>query len=312
MPKILDVTELPYFIGIPVFHSYFQNNKFYFTFRTVGTRIYLSEGIIEHGTFLGENYEQRSIDFYLPMLDWYCHCIQITSLYNVIRKIISDLANMSVVFIRYQETLTSEYDIRQIFLLEADLEFFFFNIRSLFDLTQYFYQQLWKNSFDSKGNPPAKTLPDSFARMVLSGNNLLSVDEIVEKYSIPKGIAQIYSDYGNFFRNCRDVRDQVVHYGKKIESVHIKDGMAFVDVTRHPFNKFSCWESEKIDDNNLGELQIFLKYLLNQVMDYLEALAIALNTSYSQQAIIHPEWKMYVCHPLFPVIKEILEEANES
>jgi len=304
MPRKIDVKNLPYYVGTPIFHSYFQDNQYYFTVKTTGTEINLLEGVIKHGTFLGKDYNQRSTDLYLPLLDWYSHCIKIPGLYTTLRKIESDLANICVVFYRYQDVLSSKHSLRQCFFLKSDLEFLFYNIRSLFDLTQFFYQCLWKNSLNSQGKSPPTSLPNSFAKMVLFGSELRSVEEIIKKYLIPVIIAQVYVDYGGLFRDCRDIRDQVVHYGKNIESVFIKDKKAFVDVTKHPFDKINCWGKESIDKNNLGELLVLLQFLLRTVIQYMEDLAIALNRTYSPIALIHSDWKMYVCHPLFLILKD--------
>jgi hypothetical protein len=164
--------------------------------------------------------------------------------------------------------------------METDLEYFFGNVRSIYDLLQKSIRDLWKKAAEVH-------LPLSFADMIKQNPQTLKT-----KYNLPEPLVNYYSNSAIFFNRCRDVRDSVFHAmhrsGAKGNDFMVifctNEGFALSkkDPILQDILKLDIWSEEKIKENGLISILALLAYITKKVLKNFDMLSDALTQSITQ------------------------------
>ncbi len=100
-------------------------------------------------------------------------------------------------------------------LIQSELEYLMFLLRSLYDLLQGMIRALSAKLvyLDGTTRLVLKALPASFREVAMSKDGPRSVDEIEDRWNMPRPLAAWYSEEAAFFRLLRTLRDGIAHRG---------------------------------------------------------------------------------------------------
>lgn len=244
----------------------------------------LNDIYLDFNNILIQNYSYNSINYY--------H-----------KGVVRDLLNCSTFFEKYfifHELYLRSKDIHVSSLINTELEYFFGNIRSMFDLLQKIIKDLWKRE-------TRKDLPSSFADIVK-----LSDKDLKLKYDLSDSLIKYYRATESFFMACKQIRDDIHHSGKSIDYIFCdNDGFA-ISNSDPTFSQFkNIWPTEKVKANSLVSLLALVSFITIQTITYLENLSLALIESFPQEQPISNTYKVILKGPYinhFNKLDKYLEE----
>lgn len=222
--------------------------------------------------YYAEEIIDESKDIYLKLIDVIVRHYSFDSMINTLISIIRDIENCSAVVEKYFVFLglyRNTKDVLTSNLIMTDLEYFFGNIRSIYDLLQSLVRDLWKRTSN-------KNLPSSFHKMVKR-----EPENLKHKYDLQESLIKYYTDTKDFFLKCRKIRDSIHHRGLGIQFVFcIEDGFAFKKndplIPSPLTSEFDIWPEEKIKKNGLVSVLPLISYINKRLLEDTDAFIQAL------------------------------------
>jgi len=268
-----------------------QGNKLTWIYAEPVESCYYAEAVID-----------KSKDIYLRLIDVIARQYSFDSVINTLLGIIRDIENCSVVVEKYfvfLDLFRNTEDVSTSNLITTDLEYFFGNVRSIYDLLQTLIQDLMRRTSKKK-------LPNRFSRMIRQNS-----ENLRRKYDLPEALIKYYIDTKDFFVKCRDIRDSIYHRGLDIQIVFCtEDGFA---LQKNPLipnpltSKFDIWPEEKIKKNGLVSVLALISYINKRILDDLGTFSQVLTQS------IQPLPPISETHKLFfrgPYIHHLLKSEE--
>lgn len=230
---------------------------------------------ISDGFYFSLN-KKDSNDTYIKYIDF---IYQKTSYFSskISNKILSDIMNLliSLAKIDFFDKIDNGHNLNSSDFLLTEIEYILIVCRSLFDLLQEFINfSLSRFEYTYDGGKTFKTinnLPQSFFN--LSNHNS---EYLLKKYKLPPFMPVFYDKYRVFFKYLRDMRDDIIHYGKAElnEKIYKLDDKGFVFSTRENINftKFAKYFN-LLDENKLNTTSPILPVLAYIIFISIEALS---------------------------------------
>lgn len=268
-----------------------ERNKLTWLFAEPVDSCYYAEEIIDN-----------SKDIYLKIIDVVGRHYSYESAINTLSRIIRDLENCSVVVEKYFlffNIYRKSKDLLISNLIATDLEYFFGNVRSMYDLLQRLLQDLWKRNKD-------RNLPRNFSKMMINSKDL------ERKYDLPEPLVKYYVDTKDFFVKCREIRNSIYHRGFDIQIVFCtEEGFAMQKdnpLFPNPLTSvFDIWPKAKIKENGLVSILALISHINRELLK---------NTDEFTQALVHsikPPLPISETHKLFlrgPYIHHLLKSKE--
>lgn len=207
-------------------------------------------------------------DVLLNFYNFFLKHISYPDIYPKIVSIRDDFHNLCTVIAKIDtyHNLKVNKSMRIHRFASTELEYLFIVCRSLFDLLQEIISGVWSKITLFDDQIHKKTLPKSFREMVMKNNEMLSQDEIQERYNIPEPMAKYYFEAAPFFLILRQYRDKVVHSGKAVDIVfELENGFA-VDKNSEPFSSFNVWKESDFFNDNLASLRPVIHHMITQTL----------------------------------------------
>jgi len=204
--------------------------------------------------------------------------------------------------------------------VSTELEYIFNVCRSMFDLLQLIIRKLWDRVrlLDEDENARKKQLKTSFAKMILTGDNLLSLDEIREKHFVPSLLAEFYYRQSGFFKWLRDYRDHILHHGKTFQFIFLTERGFAVSLRDQPFASLDIWNEKNTIPNKLGSVRSAVAYVITKTIMALEEFTQVLKKTIELPYDIAPNYHVFVRgrhNEALLTLKDYVEEQawqNES
>lgn len=259
-----------------------QGKKLTWIFAEPVEACYYAEGVIDD-----------SKDIYLKMIDVIARHYSFDSVINTLLSIIRDIENCSVIVEKYFVFLGQYRNTKDVLtynLITTDLEYFFGNVRSLYDLLQNVIKDLWKRASN-------KILPGSFNKMVQK-----SQKDLEHKYDLPEPLIKYYINTKDLFVKCCRIRDSIYHRGLGIQIVFCtEDGFALQKnnpLTPGPLtSEFDIWPEEKTKKNGLVSVLALISYINKRLLEDLDAFSQALVQSIQPLPPISKTHKLFLRGP---------------
>lgn len=240
----------------------------------------------------------KSNDMYIPLFDNLARHFSFRSIINNFWRIILDVRNCGSIlekyFIfleRYRETKNIEIS----FMMETDLEYFFGNIRSIYDLLQKTIRDLWKKEGGAH-------LCLSFADIIKQDPQTLKV-----KYGLPDPLVNYYVNSGLFFNNYKEIRDSIFHVmhrsgakGNDFQVIFCTDegfALSKKDPILQDILKLNIWPEEKTKENGLISILALLAYITMEILKNFDMLSDALTQSITRYPPISEKQKLFYRGP---------------
>lgn len=205
----------------------------------------LNDIYLDFNNVLIQNYSYPSINYYL-------------------NGIIKDILNCSAFFEKYfvfHDLYINSNDLSIRSLISTEIEYFFGNIRSIYDLLQKIIKNLWKIETN-------KNLPSSFADIVKQSD-----EDLKTKYGLNDPLINYYKNIKDLFTTCKKIRDNIHHDGHTIDLIFCdEDGFA-IQNSDPMFSQFGyVWPIEKVKKNGLVSLLPLASFITKQTIENLNNL----------------------------------------
>ena len=265
------------------FKMYIQDNdKLSFVYAEPVEACYWSEKIIDDKS-----------DIYIGLLDIISRQYSYNVMSNILMGLKNDIINMSVYIEKYfllNKNYLENKEIMISSILKTDLECFFGNTRSIFDLINNIIVVLYKKRYK-------KNMPDSFRKLVEKDQVQLR-----SKYGLQDPMINLLNKWKSFFIDIRVIRDAIYHGGLSIESVFcFKDGFAFsLNDNALPikiFKSLNEWDTNKMKKNQMVSFLALISYINTQMLLFLGDFSKALLQSVPPHNSITKNMKLFLRGP---------------
>jgi hypothetical protein len=139
-------------------------------------------------------------------------------------------------------------------LIQSELEYLLLLLRSVYDTLQAIVQAVAKKL----------VLPRSFRDVVMKGGHLLTVDEIQDRWRMPRPLADWYVQEATFFRLLRNLRDGIAHEGVRPPTVFETDWGFAIATDERPWAQVVDWVSKERWNGRLASLRsLFVEFVFH-------------------------------------------------
>jgi len=294
-----ELRKVPYVENIPlngrsVFLQPFldKSDGIFKTFTPQGKKLVMIFAEPVQACYYAEERIDESSDIYIKLIDIVARHYSFEPVMNTLLSVIRDIENCSAVIEKYfvfLKTYKTENDPLIGNLVTTDLEYFFGNIRSVYDLLQNLVRDLWKRT----SNPE---LPDSYYDLVKQDPEILKT-----KYNLPEPLIEYYKKTKDFFFKCRRIRDNILHRGLDIQLVFsTDDGFALQKNPMFPNPitlEFDIWPNEKVKKNWLVSVLALISHIIKTVIEDTDTLSEALTQSITPPTPISATRKLFLRGP---------------
>ena len=150
--------------------------------------------------------------------------------------------------------------------VSTEIEYIFGVCRSIFDLLQKTIARLWNRVTPTDKALQKKNLPESFRAMVMRDRTRMSVDEIIDRWSIPRQLAEYYFKQGPFFELLRSYRDKIAHHGQDLRFLFVTERGFAISADTEPFATLNVWNDEHMLPNRLASLRPVLAHIITETL----------------------------------------------
>jgi hypothetical protein len=196
--------------------------------------------------------------------------------------------------------------------VSTEIEYLLILARTVFDLVQEAISRIWKNRIQlldprAEERRRAKALPETFSRIVLRNKtDLRTAGEIESDFGLPPNLAVAYASHGDFFAQLRDMRDRIVHGGKRVGHVFDTPRGFCVEPTEMPFRLYSGWTEAHRYNENLVSLLPWLSWVVLRTIAACNLLVGELGRVIVLPPEIAPGYRVFVRGPSNAALLEML------
>jgi len=176
----------------------------------------------------------------------------------------------------------------------TEIEYIFGVCRSLFDLLQKVIATLWQRIVLLDKSIKKRQLPESFGRMVLHDEKLMTAEAIRAQFRVPTELAAFYYRHGPFFQVLRQYRDNVVHSGEDFNSIFVTEKGFAVFAGVEPFASFGVWTEEHMLTNRLASLRPIVAHVITKTLSACEDFAQTIQKIIQFPPEIAPGFKLFI------------------
>jgi hypothetical protein len=231
---------------------------------------------------------QNQNDIYLDFNNVLIKNFSLPEINYYLNGVINDILNFSSFFEKYfilhDRYLTSKNFTSSLIITE--IECFFGNIRSIYDLLQIIIKNLWYDE-------TKKNLPSSFADTVKQSN-----DDLRNKFDLNEPLINCYNTTRNFFSACRKIRNDIHHKGRTPKFIFCFDDGFAIQNSDPMFSKFShVWPVRKVKENGLASLLALTSFVTKQTIEDLNHFSSVLVKSITVRPPISNNYKVFLRGP---------------
>ena len=247
--------------------------------------------------YYGKSKFNETDDIYLDFINVLMQNYSYDAIIHTIKGILEDIFNCSAFFEKYF-ILHAHYiktkDLSTSSLIATEIECFFGNIRSLYDLMQIVIRSLWEIETKNQLKP-------SFASMAEK-----SKKDLKNKYNLTDSLIDYYNDTAKLFLIFREIRDKIYHNGLSVNLIFCDDDGFAIDKNDRTFSKLShVWPKEKEKDNGLVSLLPLFSYITKNIIINLDDLSSVLVESITLNPPISTTHKIFIRGPYFNHINSL-------
>ncbi len=245
-------------------------------------------------------------DARLPFLDFFDQRCNLPQTGSFSRAAYSDIQNLAASLAKLEIIFLARNSFDGVARMAAtELEYIFLICRSLFDLFQEIMAALWRQVILSDQSLKKKDLPSSYRKMVMNSNQRMTVDEIIEKYTLPARIAAAYHATSDFFEWLRAFRDSIAHSGRDFDLVYDTNRGFAISTLASPFSRMDIWDDRNTLPNNLGSLKSAACHVIHSTLSTIDAIVAELQSEIAFPPPIVPGYSVYFCGPSTKHITEV-------
>lgn len=254
--------------------------------------------------YYGKSKFNETNDIYLNFMNVLMLNYSYDSIINISKGILEDIFNCSAFFEKYfilHAYYLKSKDSSTSSLIATEIECFFGNIRSLYDLIQIVIKNLWE--IETKN-----LLKPSFASMAEK-----SKTELKTKYNLSDSLIDYYNNTSKLFLIFREIRDKIYHNGLSVNLIFCDDDGFAINKNDPTFSKLNyIWPKEKEKNNGLVSLLPLFSYITKNIISNLDYLSLVLGESITSKAPISTTHKIFIRGPYFNHLNSLDEYLEKQ
>jgi len=196
--------------------------------------------------------------------------------------------------------------------ISTELEYIFKVCRSLFDLLQEIIYRIWKRLKYHDKSKKTKLLKQSFAKMILHNDNILTPEEIENKFFIPTALANFYYFQAKFFKWLREYRNKIDHAGEGFKLIFFTERGFAVNIDEEPFSELDFWNDKNTLPNKLGSVRSVIAYVILNTINSLEEFTKIISSIVDMPYDISPDYSVFIRSPHISALIESNKYINEQ
>lgn len=217
-------------------------------------------------------------DMEIPLANLVAQHLTFKGVPKVLFSLVDDF-NMLCACLKKISMLSGVSDNYSTFLVQSEIEYLFSLVRAKFDIMQMLIKKIASLLTPQDGGRPISALPDSFAAIALSGDQVRSEDEIITKWNLPHPLAQFYHASAAVFRQVRSVRVAIEHCGKNVPAVFVTNqGLGIQTSGLALWGEMEVWSMHEIQANGIGSVRSLASFLALYCIDSCSSLERALRS----------------------------------
>jgi len=175
--------------------------------------------------------------------------------------------------------------------------------RSVYDIVHKISREACSTvvHLDDHSKPVIQTLHKRISRLILDGDKMRSADELINKYNLPRPLADFYSDQAPTFSFIRQARDRVVHRGSNVGKpgyiFNLDEGLG-ISLERGPWTRLDIWDDTSVSKGRFGSLRKLFAHLIREALGATTAFASAFASCVALPGAISPGNHLYLRSPL--------------
>ncbi len=274
--------------------TFFDEDKWHFWIPTPDGLHFLLGQPVE-GDYFAKSREAES-DVYLEFLNFMAQRACWLDALKPISGIQCDIHNLGASLAKielfYEESSKRKTEVTR--FVSTEIEYIFGVCRSLFDLLQETIGSIWGRIRLVDTTIMKKNLPSSFRKMVMSDRDRMSSEQIEEKWSIPRALADYYYRQGEFFEILRSYRDRISHHGHDLKFLFVTEKGFAVSADAEPFSRFDVWNEEHMQTNRLASLRPVLAHIITETLRACEEFTWVIQSIVEFPPEIAPGYKLFL------------------
>lgn len=266
--------------------------------------VFLKPTAFVKGSYFAKEIVDLNADVHIPLYELIIQRYSFKVVLDIVQTIVNDILNFSAILekhdlvFRDSRRQSGQFHDHSL-LIGTELEFQFYNVRSLYDRLQAVIKAIWDDTTLHDRSLKKRELPLSFRDVILCGKDdrVRSVDEIITRYGLPSPLADFYHSQGEFFKSCRAIRNKISHSGYSVSDqgpIFLLDQGFAVDATQYPFSKFECWSAGSLRNDKLGSVRALMAHIASRAIDATSVYATTLISCIQLPDPIAPDWHVYV------------------
>lgn len=198
--------------------------------------------------------------------------------------------------------------------VNSEIEHMLVVSRSVFDLLQEALAHFWNRRVRlidpvMERNRKQRPMQLTFSKMVLDKENLRTAEQIVDRYSVPASMAEMYAKHAPFFKSIRGARDQIVHFGATPDSVYATDRGFCVD-PKAPYFRDFAWNEEHYYNGNIVTLVPWVARLVGETLEACSDIVFSLCGQIQFPPPMAPEHHLFLRDPAGPALLRLVEATR--
>ena len=274
--------------------TFYDDGKWHFWVPTPSGLQFLIGHPVESDYFAKDREGEH--DVYLEFLNFMAQRACWMDALKSIKGITCDIQNLGASLAKIElfhaESLTRKTEVTR--FVSTEIEYIFGVCRSIFDLLQVTIASIWGRVKPIDDEFNKRPLPSSFRKMAMSGNERMSVEQIEEKWCIPRALAEYYFRQGEFFEILRSYRDKISHHGHDLKFLFVTDKGFAVIADTEPFSLFNVWNEEHMQLNRLASLRPVLAHIIIETLRACEEFTIVIQQIVEFPPEIAPGFKLFL------------------
>lgn len=235
-----------------------------------------------------------SSDFYLEFLNFLFQRAITVKTFPKILSIQNDIHNLSASLSKIDLFFYSrrEYHVHR--FVTTEIEYIFNVCRSIYDLLQEIISDIWDTSKLFDDSVRKSSLKKSFAKMVFHNNEIITQEQLMDKYGLSPKIAQFYVKEAPFFKILREYRNMIEHGGHTPERIFETEKGFAIFSDNYPFKEFEVWDEDTFLKNKLAPLRPVISYIVYRTFNSMNNFIFAVSQEFIFPDEIAPDYKLFI------------------
>lgn len=235
-----------------------------------GSIIRIQDGEVISGSYLANATANPRTDFVFPLGTFVVQHLSFEDILDILAKIENDVHRCAAVLEKYEVLWRKRRELGESasLLIESELEYLIFLLRSLYDLLQGLIRRLGSRfvRLDDRSVRAMSSLSPRFSDIVVKNDEIVELSDLVSRYRMPEQLARWYHMEAPFFRELRDLRNGIAHRGRRLPSIYKTEWGFAVSPSEAPWSKFKVWSPEQLYQGRLGSVRgLFVSFIAHSL-----------------------------------------------